>query len=183
MASGAVHGGTGRDGSGRLPGRRAALVLPLALLATPALAESGDSADPTEPAEALMAAMYHCQQQGRDPEALAATLRDAGWTVERNEDAGSIDFTPATSEVWGMASLAGDFCMVAIETLGTPITVHAIMQFLPPDAPTEPSGYSADLGCPYWTISPGVNAELTSSGNDPVCEDYATSAVRFTFNP
>jgi hypothetical protein len=38
-----------------------------------------------------------------------------------------------------------------------------------------------ETGCTAFALAPGLVAEVTSSGNDPVCSDANTSQIRLTF--
>ena len=165
---------------------RAALLA--ALLAAPAAAQdwqgvvrmAGDlrSADALATYRSAAAACI----AGRGNAGMTSVIfESAGWAMTPDE-AGLTAFQSQHSDVYVLASETGDFCAAFSEGHGTDDATKVLFNivvagFLSLD--TAPS----DLGCKAYALAPGMVGEITSSGNDPTCDDARTSSIRITFGP
>jgi hypothetical protein len=116
-----------------------------------------------------------------NPDNTALIFESAGWVVTPDE-AGLTAFQSQHPAVYVLMSETGDFCAAFSERHGTDAATEALYAivvagFLSLD--TAPS----DLGCKAYALAPGIVAEVTSSGNDPICEDSRSSSIRLTFGP
>jgi hypothetical protein len=160
----------------------------LLALAAPAAAEDwqgvvrmvGDirSADP---ALAFRSAAAACIAGRGNADGTALIFESAGW-VKSPDEAGLIAFDSSNPDVYVLMSETGDFCAAFSETKGTEDATKALFAiavagFLSLD--TAPG----DFDCKAYALAEGIVAEVTSSGNDPMCRDPRSSALRITFGP
>jgi hypothetical protein len=165
-----------------------ALAVPLlaAALAAPAAADNqallGLVRSAGQPAEAggYLGGIAACVLGGGVVEATAALFTETGWTREDDTEMGLIYLSGPQGDLGATVALDGSFCEVASEAIGTE-TARAYLV-----ATLAAAGASQDLGtdpfgCTTHLAAPGVTGTVTSTGQDPVCEDAGTSAVRVTF--
>jgi hypothetical protein len=159
------------------------------LLAAPAAAQdwsmvnfmSGDLGD-SDPVKAYRSAVAACLAGQGDPAATATRFTEAGWTVTENADMGLTEIASADPNLYVLAAADGSFCAAYSETLGTDSALGNVQIIGGAGGFAFDSAASA-MNCIAFQLAPGIVAEVTSSGNDPVCSDAATSSVRFTFGP
>lgn len=136
--------------------------------------------DATDPARAHGAAIAACLVGQGDAARTAALFTDAGWTLTADADMGLNQITSSHAALYVLAATDGSFCAVYAEDTGTEIATAQMMQLIA----STGLGTSVAPGtsdCASVQLTPVIGIEVTSSGNDPVCEDEATSQVRFTF--
>jgi hypothetical protein len=158
------------------------------LLAAPASAQewatvefiARDLAD-SDPIKAYRAAAAACLAGRGDPAATAALFTDAGWTLTKDSEPGLDAFDSADPNLYVLASADGSFCAAYSEALGTDSAVGNVMTIA--GAAGLALDPAQDSDCTILRLAPEVTAEITSSGNDPVCFDETTSSVRFIFGP
>ncbi|EPX84705.1 hypothetical protein ruthe_02065 [Rubellimicrobium thermophilum DSM 16684] len=126
--------------------------------------------DRLDPARAYAA----CVLGGTDPAAVAAPLEDLGLTRTETED-GMIVLS-ADGLPYAITVDPGEgHCDVTSESFGTDVAMGKLMIV------GGMAGFQADDSAPCIALLiAGIRAEVTSSGNDPICYDEATSNVRFT---
>jgi len=118
-----------------------------------------------------------CLLGGGTVDGIDARLRDRGFLREDEPDMGAVYFD--SSEVPFSIGLYenGTICDVTSEEIGTDQAMMGLVVV------ATMTGYQMNTGtdCPTLALTGGVTAEVTSSGNDPVCSHPTTSNVRFTF--
>jgi hypothetical protein len=132
------------------------------LLATPALAQDAD------PRNQLVEGYMGCMSGGGDADLTGEMLEALFWTREDDAEMGLVTFLPGAgdSTLVYMAD-DGSFCHVESLTVGEE---------------GAPFDYSKDdMGCTRLDFETGVQATITSGGNDPTCGSDTDSGVRFTF--
>lgn len=170
---------------------RAAASLLALVLAAPAAAESpapiaagltdllAGFASPE--AGAVLAAGYAaCLAGDGQAAATAAFFAGAGWARQDDPEMGTIDFAAPDHGLTAMIWDSEGFCMVDSATLGTD-RARAELARVTAAAGLDPQPVEPDAYCPLVDLRPGLRAELTSSGQDPVCDSDTDSAVRFTW--
>lgn len=164
---------------------RAALVL--TLLATPAFAQSKGMMtsmvkrlDSATGEKAMRAASAACVLGNGDPEATATLFTSKGWTRSDDAEMGSVSLAPADGALWVTLYDQGRICDVTSETIGTKDAL-SVFQALAGTANFPVVTLNLPSGCPAFDVAPGAFVEITSSGNDPVCQSDTTSTLRFTF--
>jgi hypothetical protein len=148
----------------------------LALLTLPAYAQDAD------PAGQLVEGFMGCMVGAGDLDATTGALAAVGWTVSTDGEDGLIYFYPAVGEET-MAFMAddGSFCHVESLSQSTEIAAQALQAAIEANGNTwEPS--KDDMGCTRFDLNSGVQATLTSGGQDPICGAEDNSAVRFAFS-
>jgi hypothetical protein len=168
--------------------RAATLALAAALAsATPAMALDLFMAESSlrglgdaDPARAHGAAIAACLVGQGDAARTAALFTDAGWTLTSDTDMGLNQITSSHAALSVLAATDGSFCAVYAEDTGTEIAT-AQMMLLVASTGLGTSVAPGTSDCTSVQLTPVIGIEVTSSGNDPVCEDAATSQVRFTF--
>jgi hypothetical protein len=158
-------------------------------LGTPALAQdygivsfmTGDL-DDRDPAKAYRSATAACLLGKGDPAATVARFTEAGWTVTEDADMGLTQIASADPNTYVLMATDGSFCAAYSETLGTDSGI-ANVQIVGGAGGFSMASVDNPMGCIAFQLAPEVQVEITSSGNDPVCTDAATSSVRFTFGP
>lgn len=137
---------------------------------------------PETPEQGLAAAYAACLAGDGETEPTAEHFARMGWMRQDQPDMGTVEFWSDDPNFWAMVwDGEGGFCMVSDETIGTE-TARNTLEGVSAAAgygltPTQP-----DSMCPLFELKPGLVAELTSSGQDPVCDDPMNSAVRFTWS-
>jgi hypothetical protein len=168
--------------------RRAVILVAAAMAsATPAMALDLFMAESSlrglgdaDPARAHGAALAACLVGQGDAARTAALFTDAGWTLTADADMGLNQITSSHDALYVLAATDGSFCAVYAEDTGTDVAAAQMMLLV------ASTGLGTSVGpgasdCISVQLTPAIGIEVTSSGNDPVCEDAATSQVRFTF--
>ncbi|MFN4203954.1 MAG: hypothetical protein ACK4GM_12920 [Tabrizicola sp.] len=158
-------------------------------LSTPALAQdygvvnfmARDLAD-SDPIKAYRSAVAACLVGKGDPAATTARFTEAGWTVTEDAEMGLTQIASPDPGLYVLTASDGSFCAAYSETLGTDEGI-ANVQIVAGAGGFSLASLDNPMGCIAFQLAPGVQGEITSSGNDPVCTDAATSSVRFTFGP
>ena len=135
-----------------------------------------------DPAKAYRGAIAACLAGRGDVEKTAAFFTEAGWTRNDETEMGTVDYVGPDQSLYVLQADDGSFCAAYSETQGSDTAIGNIQIV------GGAGGFSFDHalsegGCDSYALAPGVSVEITSSGNDPVCSDSATSSVRFTFGP
>lgn len=151
--------------------------LTLALfLATPAAAQDAD------PRNQLVEGYMACMSSGGDVEMTAEMLNTLFWSREDDSEMGLVTFLPGTddSTLVYMAD-DGSFCHVESLTVDSATASEILAAALGGDE-GAPFDYSKDdMGCTRLDFETGVQATITSGGNDPTCGSDTDSGVRFTY--
>jgi hypothetical protein len=164
---------------------RAALVL--TLLATPVCAQSTGMMtsmvkrlDSATGSKLMRASAAACVLGNGDAEATATLFTSKGWTQSNDAEMGIVSLTPADASLSVTLYDQGRICDVTSETIGTKDALSAF-QTLAGTANFPVVILNLPSGCPAFGVAPGASVEITSSGNDPVCQSDTTSTLRFTF--
>jgi hypothetical protein len=151
-------------------------VLLLGLLAPlPALAQDAD------PANQLLEGYVACAMgEGNSDDTLTA-LSLYGWTFDQDQHMGVANFWPSVGETtFAYMSLTPGYCHVESTTLGTARALQ-LLGYLSTSGLTLDATETSPDGCTTVTLSNGINAVITSGGNDPLCTSETDSGVRFYF--
>jgi hypothetical protein len=175
------------DGRGKARSNAVALALAACLFAAPAVAQdwfmvevmTADLGDES-PDKVYSAAIAACAFGQGDAAKTAALFTDKGWALTEQPDMGVNEIASPHDSVYVLAASDGSFCAAYSEAIGTEVAAAQLMLIV------ASMGLGTSVGpgtsdCTSLQITPLIGAEVTSSGNDPVCEDAATSSVRFTF--
>lgn len=123
----------------------------------------------------LVRPLAACLYGGGDIDRVAEVLSDLGVRREDHADMGATFLTFPGQPYAISFYMDGEICDVSSERIGTSEALSQLMVL------GGAVGFaSLDSECTGLRIV-GVEAEVTSSGNDPVCFDDRTSTVRFTF--
>jgi hypothetical protein len=136
----------------------------------------------SDPSRAYGAALAACLVGQGDPSRTAALFTDAGWTLTEETEMGLNQIASSHAALYVLAAVDGNFCAVYAEDSGTDVAA-AQMMLLVASTGLGTSVAPGTSDCTSVQLTPAIAIEVTSSGNDPVCEDAATSSVRFTFGP
>lgn len=153
---------------------RASLVL--ALATSPALAQDAD------PRNQLVEGYMACMSGGGDVGLTAEMLDALAWTKTEDGDMGLINFYPGAGDsTFLYVADDGSFCHVESLTIDS-ATASEILAATLGGEDGAPFDYSKDdMGCTRLDFDTGVQATITSGGNDPTCGSDTDSGVRFTF--
>jgi hypothetical protein len=130
--------------------------------------------------QAYAAAMAACLLGQGDAAATSALFTDAGWTLTAETEMGLNSIASQHEGLYVLAAADGNFCAAYSEETGTDVATSLLMQLVA----FTGLGTAVAPGtseCTSLQLTPAIGIEVTSSGNDPVCEDAGTSQVRFTF--
>ncbi len=166
---------------------RLAAALFCVLIAAPALAQEWSTVEfmardltKDDAAKAYRGAIAACLAGQGDAERTAALFEKGGWTREDQAEMGTIDYTGPQEGLYVLAAADGSFCAAYSESLGTDAATGNV-QIIGGAAGLAFDSADSALGCIAFRLAPGITAEITSSGNDPVCSDAGTSQVRVSF--
>ena len=110
-----------------------------------------------------------------EAEPVIAALREDGFDVETDAEMGVTFMTSARYDYSVSLYMGGLICDVSTERTGTEGALGTLMVL------AGLVGWSQEEGeCTRLRLA-GALAEVTSTGNDPVCFDDATSKLRFAF--
>ncbi len=137
--------------------------------------------DDSDPIKAYRSAVAACLAGRGDPAATAARFAEAGWTVTEEAEPGLTRIASADPNLYVLTASDGSFCAATSEALGTDSATGNVMTIAGAAGLALDSAMDSD--CTILRLAPEVTAEITSSGNDPVCFDEKTSSVRFIFGP
>ncbi len=116
-----------------------------------------------------------CLLGNGDPAALAGLMAEAGAERMDEPEMGATFYT-LDAPFYVNVYQDGAICDVASEEIGTDTARSSLMVV------AGMTGFAmTDGDCASFVLGGTVAAELTSSGNDPVCPPAETSNVRFTF--
>lgn len=136
----------------------------------------------SDPSRAYGAALAACLVGQGDAARTAALFTDAGWTLTADDEMGLNQIASTHDALYVLAASDGNFCAVYAEDTGTDVAA-AQMMLLVAGTGLGTSVAPGTSDCTSVQLTPAIGIEVTSSGNDPVCDDEATSSVRFTFGP
>ena len=178
-----VTGSKGRQGTAR-----GILGLLAALAAAPLCAQGSGGLDPlladlagSDPQARLGAAYAACLAGDGDSAKTDAIFTGAGWDRIAEPEMGVVEFTSPDRRQFAMIWDVDGFCMVLDEGTGTD-AARIVLNGVVAAAGYQPKPVQQPGGdCPLTELKPGLVAELTSSGNDPVCETPGSSGVRFSW--
>lgn len=146
----------------------------LALLSGPALAQDAD------PRNQLVEGYMACMSGGGQVDLTESMLTALFWTRSDDGEDGLVYFHPGVGEdtVVYMAD-DGSFCHVESQSVDSATASEILAASLggPEGAPFDYS--KDDMGCTRLDFETGVNATITSGGNDPTCASDTDSGVRF----
>lgn len=158
------------------------------MLASPALAQDWSvvefmarDAKKDDPAKAYRGAVAICLVGQGDAAATAALFEKAGWTLTADPEAGVNEFASPLDDIHALAADDGSFCAAYAETLGTDRALGNL-QIIGAAAGLSFDSLIRDDDCLAFALAPGIQGEVTSSGNDPVCHSDTSSSVRFLFD-
>lgn len=167
--------------------RPAATLACLACLTLPAAAQEWSTVEfmarglkKDDPAQAYRGAVAACLAGQGDVDKTAALFEKGGWTRSDEAEMGTVEYVGANADIYVLQADDGSFCAAYSEVQGTD-TGLGNLQIVGGAAGLSFDHALSDAGCDSYTLAPGILAEVTSSGNDPVCTDPATSQVRFSF--
>jgi hypothetical protein len=155
------------------------MIRPLAivlLLASPVAAQDAD------PKNQLTEGYMACMSGGGDADLTGQMLEAVAWSREDDSEQGLVTFLPGAgdSTVVYMAD-DGSFCHVESLTVDS-ATASEILAATLGGEEGAPFDYSKDeMGCTRLDFETGVQATITSGGNDPTCASETDSGVRFTW--
>lgn len=154
----------------------ARLVTAVALAATPLAAQDAD------PRNQLVEGYLACMSGGGDADLTASMLDALFWTREDDSEMGLITFYPGAGEsTFVYMGDDGSFCHVESLTVDS-ATASEILAASLGGEEGAPFDYSKDdMGCTRLEFDTGVQATITSGGNDPTCGSDTDSGVRFTY--
>jgi hypothetical protein len=157
------------------------------LLAAPALAQEWSTVEfmardlkKDDATKAYRGAVAACLAGQGDVEKTAAFFTEAGWTRTDEAEMGTIDYTGPDDSLYVLQAADGSFCAAYSESQGTDAAI-ANVQIVGGAGGFGFDSAASAMGCIAFRLAPAIAVEITSSGNDPVCSDAATSQVRFTF--
>jgi hypothetical protein len=127
-------------------------------------------------------AIAACLAGQGDAEKTAALFTGKDWTLTEEAEMGLNELASPHDAVYVLAATDGSFCAAYAEDRGTDVATANLMVLIGAGGLGSEDVSTAD-GCFAFQLTPTIVAEVTSSGNDPVCQDDATSSVRFTFAP
>jgi len=158
-----------------------------ALIAAPALAQEWSTVEfmarglkKDDPVDAYRGAAAACLAGQGDVEKTAKLFDKGGWTRTDDAEMGLIEYRASGDDLYALQADDGSFCAAYSEIQGTDVATGNL-QILAGAGGFALDAASSDMGCDAYVLAAGVVAEVTSSGNDPVCSDAATSQLRFSF--
>ena len=153
--------------------KRLALAL---LLASPAAAQDAD------PKNQLVEGYMACMSGGGDVGLTSQMLDALAWTKTEDGDMGLVNFYPGAGDsTFIYMADDGSFCHVESLTVDS-ATASEILAATLGGEDGAPFDYSKDdMGCTRLDFETGVQATITSGGNDPTCGSDTDSGVRFTY--
>ncbi|NGM47332.1 hypothetical protein G5B31_17480 [Rhodobacter sp. SGA-6-6] len=164
---------------------RAALIL--ALTALPVTAQDWSTVefmtrklDDPDHGAAYRAAVAACLAGRGDPAATAALFLEGNWVTVEEREQGLMEIFSPDADLYVLAADDGSFCAAYSEVQGT-ATAIGNLQIIGGAAGLSLESLDMPAGCIAFALGHGIQAEVTSSGNDPVCESETTSSVRFIF--
>lgn len=152
-------------------------------IASPALQEMVAELQADEPAARLGGAIAACLTHAGDPDMTASAFQDHGWLAEAEPEMGIIMVNrPEDEQIWVWLADDGSSCRIWSEEVGTDETTSLLHQLLD-SAEIDSEDSLGEIDCPALML-PGVTSDLlievTSSGNDPTCNQNSASAVHIT---
>jgi hypothetical protein len=162
----------------------------LACIAAPAAAQDWGSVGrvagelrSSDPALAYRGAAAACIAGQGMTDMTSLIFKSQGWGLVKDAEPGLDAFeSPEHSDIYVLMSPEGTFCAAFSERHGTE-EATANLFYIALTAQLSVDSAPGDLGCRAYALAAGVVAEVTSSGNDPVCRDRRNSSIRVTFPP
>ncbi|MBJ2150461.1 hypothetical protein [Paracoccus sp. IB05] len=158
-----------------------AFTLLLAPVARPALAGNTAPAAALATAQGedlLQAAYATCLSLGGAGNQATEAFRAAGWDVETDDEAGFSEIA-GPEEIYALTWSDGGYCLVQSETIGSDRAAALLSGVIAAAGQTAVEETGED-GCLSFDLqNDGLRAEVTSSGNDPVCTSADSSGVSF----
>ncbi|WP_157971124.1 hypothetical protein [Pseudogemmobacter bohemicus] len=148
------------------------------VLAMPLAAETAPPLTGATGEELLKAAYATCLLLGAAGNAATEAFVAAGWEAVTNDEAGYSGLT-GPDETYAMTWTDGGYCLVQSETIGTDRAGELLAEVIAATGKTAVDLTGED-GCLSFALAGGgPGAEVTSSGNDPVCRSADNSGVSF----
>jgi hypothetical protein len=158
----------------------ACAALVLTLVATPTLAEDID------PASLLRQGIEACVLGEGALGPTSSMLAMNGWVPDFEGEEGVFGFLPGggPEDTYLYMSATGEFCHVESLVIGSDAARAELEAFLgESEAGIMVTGTgTGQIDCPALILSNGVTAEVSSAGNDPVCQSPDNSGLRFTYS-
>lgn len=126
------------------------------------------------------AAVAACLAGRGDPERTASLFTKGGWAVVEEREMGLMEISSPDADLYALAADDGSFCAAYSETQGT-VAAIGKLQIIGGAAGLSFDSLDTPDGCIGFDMGNGIRSEITSSGNDPVCDSETTSSVRFLF--
>lgn len=162
-------------------------VLVLLAFATPAIAQEWSTVEfiardlkKDDAGAVYRGAIAACLAGQGEVEKTAKLFDKGGWTRSDETEMGLVEYASPSNDFYVVQADDGSFCAAYAESLGTDIATGAL-QIIAGAGGLSTDTAEGELGCAAYALAPGVVAEITSSGNDPVCSDANTSSVRVLF--
>jgi hypothetical protein len=154
----------------------------LRLAASLILAASPLAAQDADPKNQLVEGYMACMSGGGDTDLTGEMLDALMWTRTEDGDMGLINFHPGAGDsTFIYMADDGSFCHVESLTVDS-ATASEILAASLGGEEGAPFDYSKDdMGCTRLDFDTGVQATITSGGNDPTCGSDTDSGVRFTY--
>lgn len=170
----------------------AGVVLALALFQSPLAAEPAydmgvlramvNDLDHHDPYMRLNGAVAACLAGEGDQYLTTSWFEDHGWKPRVDADMGIVEMTkPGADKMFAWVAEDGSSCRVWSEEIGT-AAVKILLKDLMLAARIRAEKTTGESGCSGLTLvagNVGYAVEVTSSGNDPVCDAEDNSAVHF----
>lgn len=129
--------------------------------------------------ETLLKAAYEtCLTLGGKGDAATEAFAAAGWDVATDDEAGFSEIT-GPEEISVLTWSDGGYCLVQSEITGSDRAADLLRDVIAASGQTALEQPGAE-GCLTFDLAGGgPRAEVTSSGNDPVCTAPDTSGISF----
>ncbi|MBN9332786.1 hypothetical protein [Devosia sp.] len=130
----------------------------------------------------LNGALAACLAGEGDQYLASGWFEDHGWLPRVDTDMGIVEMTNRShADLYAWIAEDGSACQIWAEDVGTQ-DAFDILNELAEAAGLPVEEAEGEVGCPAITLvagNVGYLAEVTSSGNDPVCIDVNTSRINF----
>jgi hypothetical protein len=158
----------------------ACLAAPVSAQDAAALQILGRGIDDTMGIPLMSAATAVCLANDGDGAALVAAFETEGWLVTTDAEMGESGMTRDGADVFVMMFQDGAICDVGSMTLSTGDAISAL-QTVAGAAGLALEPVTDAMGCDAYQIAPGITVEITSTGQDPVCQSDTDSTLRIAF--
>lgn len=159
-------------------GMRSIVLMLGAALATPLAAEAAPPLTGATGEDLLKAAYATCLTLGGKGNAATEAFIAAGWEAVTDDEAGYSELS-GPDETYALTWADGGYCLVQSETVGSDRAGELLAEVIAAAGQTAVDLTGED-GCLSFALAGGgPGAEVTSSGNDPVCHSADNSGVSF----